>query len=74
MICWLAKLVKIQIAHCSGGHGSSKILPAAPILAQLAEMSDNICSVSGHDSNLLASQASKILTLASNESKTYLSL
>jgi hypothetical protein len=32
-------------------------------------MSDNICNVIGHDSSLLSSQASKILTLVTNESK-----
>lgn len=59
---WLANLNDYW--YCS-----SKAPPAAIIQAHLADMSDNICSVTGHDSNLLASQASKILALASNESK-----
>lgn len=51
--------------------GSSSKSPNS-ILGQLAELSDNICSLTGYDSSLLSSQISKILALATHDSKAVL--
>ena len=65
----LASVANTIVAFFLPSSGSKLPNPAAAILTQLSEMSDNICSLVGPDSSLLASQASKILSLATTESK-----